>query len=175
MADKHGHIDMTYQAMSAVSGWPLDLLKQAIADLMKPDPESRSTESEGRRLELLDPDNRQWGWRVVNHEKYRAKARKAAYDSQRSASGLDAERKRQSRRVPTHPDASRPQTQTQTQTQTKNSEQIFRLLLKTSGKEPERTERLQTAIDTIGGWPKIRDCKQHDLPAAIEAFCEAYG
>lgn len=52
--------------------------------------------------------------------------------------------------------------------------EIFRMLLKTSGKEPERTERLQGAIDAIGGWTKIRDCKQNDLAAATQAFCEAY-
>jgi len=125
MADKNGHIDMTYQAIAARSGWPLELLKQAIAELMAPDPESRTAECEGRRLELLDPANRQWGWRVINHVQYRNKARKAAYDTDRTASGADAERKRhsvrhpdKSRRVPTRPDVTRPQTQTQTQTQT---------------------------------------------------------
>lgn len=106
MADKNGHIDMTYQAMSALTGWPIDLLKQAITELCQPDPESRSSESDGRRMELVDP-NRTWGWRVVNHGKYREKARKAAYDSERMASGKDAERKRESRAVPTRPDASR--------------------------------------------------------------------
>jgi hypothetical protein len=110
MADKSGCIDMTYQAMSALSGWPIDLLKQAITELCAPDPESRSATADGRRLELIDPDNRTWGWRVVNHGKYREKARKSAYDSDRTASGRDAERKRaenESREVPRSPDASR--------------------------------------------------------------------
>lgn len=94
MTDKHGQIDMTYQAMSALSGWPIDLLKEAVAELMKPDPESRSDEAEGRRLELIDPDNRQWGWRVVNHRIYREKARLMSKDSARTESGRDAERKK---------------------------------------------------------------------------------
>src|SRR5579872_5224775 len=67
MADKHGHIDLTYQAISALTGWPIDLLKQAIAELMEPDPDSRHPGEDGRRLILIDPENRQWGWRVVNH------------------------------------------------------------------------------------------------------------
>ena len=83
MADKNGHIDMTYQAMSALTGWPIELLKQAIADLCSPDPESRSDEHEGRRLLPIDP-HRSWGWIVVNHVKYREKARKAAYDAART-------------------------------------------------------------------------------------------
>jgi hypothetical protein len=107
MADKHGHIDLTYQAISALTGWPIELLKQAIAELMQPDPESRSDSHEGRRLILIDPENRSWGWKVVNHERYREKARKAAYDAQRTASGQDAERKRASRDVPRCPDAAR--------------------------------------------------------------------
>lgn len=94
MTDKHGQIDMTYQAMSALSGWPIDLLKTAIAELMLPDAESRSDAAEGRRLELIDPENRQWGWRVVNHRVYREKARLMSKDSARTESGKDAQRKK---------------------------------------------------------------------------------
>lgn len=52
--------------------------------------------------------------------------------------------------------------------------EIFRKLLKTSGKEPARTERIQKAIDKIGGWPKIRNCTEFDLHQAEKAFVEAY-
>ena len=55
-----------------------------------------------------------------------------------------------------------------------NPEEIFRTLLKTSGKEPPRTEKIQKAIDKIGGWPKIRNCTEYELPQAQRAFCEAY-
>ena len=97
MADKHGHIDLTHQAIAALTGWPIELLKQAINELMQPDPESRSEAHEGRRLVLIDPDNRSWGWKVVNHERYREKARKSAYDAERTASGKDRERKAEER------------------------------------------------------------------------------
>lgn len=100
MADRHGHIDMTFQAMSALTGWPIELLRQAVAELMEPDPESRSESEEGRRLVLIDPENRQWGWRVVNHGRYREKARLIAKDSDRTASGRDADRKRAERASP---------------------------------------------------------------------------
>jgi hypothetical protein len=106
LCDKYGHIDLSYQAICALTGWPLDLLQKGIAELMKPDPDSRSAEEEGRRLVLLDP-NRQWGWRVVNHGLYREKARKLQYDNERTASGRDAARKRMSRDVPRCPDTSR--------------------------------------------------------------------
>lgn len=113
MADKNGHIDRSLRNISLVTGWPVDLLEKAIEELMQPDPESRSEDDDGRRLALIDPENRSWGWRVVNHGKYREKARKAAYDSQRTESGKDAERKHAerspdaSREVPTRPAKSR--------------------------------------------------------------------
>lgn len=100
MADKHGHIDLTHQAISALTGWPIDLLKQAIAELMEPDPDSRHPGEDGRRMVLLDPENRQWGWRVVNHGPYREKARKQMQQLAATESGRDAERKRVERECP---------------------------------------------------------------------------
>jgi hypothetical protein len=100
MADKNGHIDLTYQAISALTGWPIDLLKQAIAELTEPDPDSRHPGEDGRRLVLLDPENRQWGWRVVNHGPYREKARKQMQQIAATESGRDAERKRLERERP---------------------------------------------------------------------------
>jgi DNA-binding Lrp family transcriptional regulator len=54
-----------------------------------------------------------------------------------------------------------------------NPADVFRMLLKTGGKEPKRTPEIQKAIDTVGGWTKIRDCREYDLPAATAAFCAA--
>jgi Helix-turn-helix domain len=52
--------------------------------------------------------------------------------------------------------------------------EIFQTLLKTSGKEPPRTERIQKAIDKVGGWVKIRNVTDYDLPDAERAFAKAY-
>jgi hypothetical protein len=108
-ASREGVIDEVPASLAAAIGVPVDLLMQCIDDFMKPDPGSRTKDHEGRRLELLDP-NRDWGWVVLNHGKYREKARKKNYDEQRTVSGADAERKkieRTSREVPTCPDVSR--------------------------------------------------------------------
>jgi hypothetical protein len=102
-ASREGVIDEVPASLAAAIGVPVDLLMQCIDDFMKPDPGSRTKDHEGRRLELLDP-NRDWGWVVLNHGKYREKARKKNYDEQRTVSGADAERKkieRTSREVPT--------------------------------------------------------------------------
>lgn len=91
LIDQHGEIRMSYEAIAARTGWPMDLLKQGISELMKPDPESQSTAEEGRRLVLLDPA-RSWGWRAVNHAVYREKARLRAKNQREVESGKNRER-----------------------------------------------------------------------------------
>lgn len=92
MADRHGNIDRSPQAIASDIGIGTEELLNCIAEFCAPDEMSRTREHRGRRLELIDPE-RPWGWRVLNHGKYREKARKAAYDSDRTASGADAARK----------------------------------------------------------------------------------
>lgn len=114
MADRHGVVDCTQAYIAGVTGLALEEVRACMARFCKPDPGSRSDEHNGARLVLID-DHRDWGWRVVNHGMYREKARKAAFDSQRTETGADAERKRAeraahinvSRDVPTRPDVTR--------------------------------------------------------------------
>lgn len=108
-ASREGLIDETPQALAAAIGVPVETLTTCIRDFMDPDPDSRSQENDGRRLALID-ERRSWGWKIINHGKYREKARKKQYDDARTESGNDAERKRTeraSRDVPTSPDESR--------------------------------------------------------------------
>lgn len=93
MTDRHGCIDRTPQAIASDIGISVDELTNCIAQFMAPDPMSRTRDCEGRRLVLIDPE-RAWGWRVVNHGRYREKARLQAKDSARTESGADAARKR---------------------------------------------------------------------------------
>ena len=103
--DRLGRIDAVPALLAAKIGVSESVLRECVADFMAPDPGSRTGDLEGRRLELID-SSRDWGWRVINHSLYRERARKQAYDSARTASGRDAERKR-SREVPTPPAKSR--------------------------------------------------------------------
>lgn len=107
LADKNGHVDKSPTFISAVTGMPVDVLERCIGEFCEPDEKSRTPDSDGRRLIPLDPE-RPWGWLIVNHGKYREKARKASYDAARTASGADAARKRDERAsVPTRPAMSR--------------------------------------------------------------------
>lgn len=71
LADSTGAVDMTYQAIAARTRQPIEMVISLIGELMKPDPESRSPQHEGRRLVLLD-SHRTWGWLIVNYEHYRS-------------------------------------------------------------------------------------------------------
>jgi hypothetical protein len=91
MADKHGGIDRTPQAIASDIGISADELMMCITEFCQPDLMSRTPDEEGRRLVLLEP-SRAWGWRIVNHGRYREKARLAAKSAREVESGGNAER-----------------------------------------------------------------------------------
>jgi hypothetical protein len=92
LADEDGILDITADAIARRTNIPLHIVLEAISSLSEPDPDSRSGAEEGRRLVLLDP-HRNWGWRIVNHAKYRViKTRedKRTYDQNRYAQSKNA-------------------------------------------------------------------------------------
>ena len=99
MADKNGIVDKTPQYISAVVGIPVADLTACIERFMQPDPHSRSGDEDGRRLALLEP-SRPWGWRIVNHGKYRERARLAAKSAREVESGENCTRMSDRRRPP---------------------------------------------------------------------------
>lgn len=109
LSDRNGVVDVTPAYIASVTGLSLPEVVACMKRFCEPDDYSRSPADDGARLTLLD-DHRDWGWKVVNHAYYREKARKAASDAARVASGKEAERKataRISRAVPRCPDAAR--------------------------------------------------------------------
>lgn len=103
MSDRHGIIDATPAYISGVTGLPVGDVEACMDRFCQPDPYSRSQEKGGARLELLDV-SRPWGWRVINHGKYREKARLTAKAAHEVASGKNrdrmGERTRDDRRSP---------------------------------------------------------------------------
>lgn len=69
-ADREGFVDVSPPAIAGATGLPLDRVQAALVELEAPDPNSRSGEQDGRRLERIDA-HRPWGWRVVNFLPYR--------------------------------------------------------------------------------------------------------
>jgi hypothetical protein len=69
-ADSHGIVDIHPNAIADEIGLDISEVKQTLLILEEPDSESRSPESEGRRIVRLD-GHRAWGWQIVNYVKYR--------------------------------------------------------------------------------------------------------
>lgn len=70
LCDADGVIEMTPKALAARTSIPLEILEEGLAHLLEPDPHSRTPGDDGRRIVLVDP-SRPWGWRLVNHGRYR--------------------------------------------------------------------------------------------------------
>ena len=65
----NGVVDMTRQAIARRTNVPLEIVNAALAELEAPDLASRDATEQGRRLVRLD-DHRDWGWTIVNWDKY---------------------------------------------------------------------------------------------------------
>lgn len=74
--DENGIVDRHWQAIIDETGLPKERVLSALNYLSEPDADSKTPDEEGRRIILLD-NHRTWGWRVVNHAKYRALCTKA--------------------------------------------------------------------------------------------------
>lgn len=69
LADQDGVVDMTANAISRRTSIPLEIIKEGLEVLARPDPDSRTPDEDGRRIVCLE-DHRDWGWQIVNHAKY---------------------------------------------------------------------------------------------------------
>lgn len=68
MADKHGDVMASVPGLADRSRVTLKECEEALKSLLSPDPYSRTTDYEGRRIEVVDG-----GWHLLNHAKYRRK------------------------------------------------------------------------------------------------------
>ena len=70
LCDRDGVVNMTHEAISRRTNVPIGIVRESIAKLESPDPKSNTSAEDGRRLERVD-EHRDWGWRIINYEKYR--------------------------------------------------------------------------------------------------------
>lgn len=71
LADQDGCVDLTIPAIVRRTTIPQHIIEKGIAVLQLPDPDSRTPDDDGKRIVRLS-EHRNWGWRIVNHAKYRA-------------------------------------------------------------------------------------------------------
>lgn len=68
MADRHGLVEASIPGLADMARVTIPEVKAALEILLAPDEYSRTTDREGRRIEIVDG-----GWWIINHGKYRAK------------------------------------------------------------------------------------------------------
>lgn len=66
LADKNGEVWASVGGLAHTSGVDRSACEKSLQVLLSPDPDSRSKEYDGRRLEAIDG-----GWRILNYKKYR--------------------------------------------------------------------------------------------------------
>lgn len=127
LADKNGEVQGSVPGLARMACVPVEDCRASLQKLMSPDPDSRTKDDEGRRIEEIDG-----GWSIINFLKYRELASREetrASESLRKARYRDRKMKA---KCPGHvPDTSGQETfssytQKQTQTQTQNpSESVY--------------------------------------------------
>lgn len=87
LADKNGEVQGSIPGLARLAGVPVEACRKAIETFLSPDPDSRTKDDEGRRIEAIDG-----GWHLLNHAKYRAMASK---DESKSAAAIRQKRWRE--------------------------------------------------------------------------------
>lgn len=73
LADAGGVVDMTHEAIARRTNRPLEIIRKTILTLESPDERSRTPDESGRRLKRID-EHRDWGWLIINYERFRKTA-----------------------------------------------------------------------------------------------------
>ena len=66
LADKNGEVQGSLPGVARMACVSTEAVEKALSKFLSPDPYSRTTEDEGRRIEVIDG-----GWHILNHKKYR--------------------------------------------------------------------------------------------------------
>lgn len=66
MADRHGYVGASIPGLAARARITIEQCEKGLQTFMSPDPYSRSSEHEGRRIEIADR-----GWILLNYERFR--------------------------------------------------------------------------------------------------------
>lgn len=94
-ADSDGCVDIHPKKIAFDTGLTIEETKKALIELEEPDDESRTEVSQGRRLERMN-DHRDWGWHIINYQKYRD----IRNEDDRKRQNREAQARRRSKKQP---------------------------------------------------------------------------
>lgn len=66
LANRHGEVSGSVPGLASVARIPVERCREAIEKFLAPDPDSRTQDDAGRRIERIDG-----GWQILNYAKYR--------------------------------------------------------------------------------------------------------
>jgi hypothetical protein len=84
MADKNGEVQASIPGLANVARIPVESARAAIVKFLSPDPDSRTKDDEGRRIQEI-----KGGWLLINHAEYR----QLASDEDRKAKAAERQQR----------------------------------------------------------------------------------
>jgi len=158
-AGPKGHLEINPALLAAMIGEPVERIQAAIDFLLAPDPNSRSSEEEGRRI----VHEGAFSYRVVNHAKYRA----ARSEEARRTQNREAKRRQRERAKSAdsqHASASvsnvssgQPKTEDRRQKQKTEAELVLAPAEPAKPKQPTDADRV---------WQRLNDLRKALMPKA---------
>jgi len=168
-SDQYGIIDKHWRAIAEETGLSRDRVEIAILNLEAADPESRSSEMDGRRIVRVD-EHRSWGWRIVNYGKYRDIKNE---DDRREQNRLAQERFRNKNKQPSA--QSNHSKQPSAQVEAEGDKEVDTEVKEKKPKSKTRQKKSQVIITQFLESCKAEDVKPLKADSPVYVYAESVG
>ncbi len=159
LRNRHHVVEGSIPGLADCARVSIKACRAAIKVLSEPDPDSRSQESEGRRIQEVDG-----GWFIINGEKYR---RKMSEDERREKNAIYQKNHRDRKKsVSTQVDISAKSAQTEEETETKNKEE---------GANKSRPTSVEDWLVKLEQNPTYKGINVRQLHGKLVTWCEIRG
>ncbi len=157
LRNRHHVVEGSIPGLADCARVSIKACRAAIKVLSEPDPDSRSQESEGRRIQQVDG-----GWFIINGEKYR---RKMSEDERREKNAIYQKNHRERKKyVSTQPDISAKSAQAETETEKKEA-----------GANKSRPTSVEDWLVKLEQNPTYKGINVRQLHGKLVTWCEIRG
>jgi hypothetical protein len=149
-ADARGHVSGSIPGMAAIARMSVEEAKNSIRSLCQPDPYSRSSENDGRRLIEIEG-----GWLITNYAKYRL--------------GRNPEKRREQNRKAQEKFRRKPKVSQNKQEVSKRKQKNADVIMRNQSKKFNVSETfVEKEVTTKNRKPKVSQCKPMSAKAEAE-------
>lgn len=176
MADRDGVVQASVPGLARRARVPREDTEAALEKFLAPDPDSRTPDHEGRRIEVV-----RGGWRLLNHAEYR---RRQSAEDRRDKAAARQRKKRErekasrdeSRFVPeSHTSHDIAETETDLRVPAHGAPVVADLVLTPSGPEPLILAAIVDPLPARRGRPAAAPGHAETIALFDQRFTEAYG